>query len=60
MYDKEGNDLMPRLKEHVQKYGYASAAEEGNPYLKMPAGWTLSKKQKMFLQLIQKLYQTRT
>ena len=38
MYDKEGNDLMPRLKEHVQKYGYASAAEEGNPLLE-EASW---------------------
>lgn len=33
MRDKEGNDLMPQLKEHVQKYGYAAAEEEGNPLL---------------------------
>ncbi|MEO1772261.1 6-phospho-alpha-glucosidase [Candidatus Enterococcus ferrettii] len=31
--DRQGNDLMPRLKEHVQKFGYAAAAEEGNPLL---------------------------
>lgn len=33
MYDKDGNDLMPRLKDHVKKYGYAAATDEGNPLL---------------------------
>lgn len=28
IYDKQGNDLMPRLKEHVEKWGYAPAPEE--------------------------------
>lgn len=31
--DKEGNDLMPKLKEHTTKYGYATAGEETNPLL---------------------------
>lgn len=31
--DRQGNDLMPRLQEHVKKFGYAAAVEEGNPLL---------------------------
>lgn len=32
--DKDGNDLMPRLKEHVEKWGYGPADDEaGNPLL---------------------------
>ena len=33
MTDKQGNDLMPKLKEHVAKFGYAAAEDEGNPLL---------------------------
>lgn len=36
--DRQGNDLMPRLKEHVKKYGYAAATDEGNPLLE-EASW---------------------
>lgn len=38
MTDKQGNDLMPKLKAHVQKYGYASATDEENPLL-AEASW---------------------
>ncbi|MGT2715984.1 6-phospho-alpha-glucosidase [Streptococcus respiraculi] len=38
MYDKQGNDLMPILRKHVQKYGYAAATEEHNPLLE-EASW---------------------
>lgn len=38
MTDRVGNDLMPKLKEHVKKYGYAAATEEGNPLLE-EASW---------------------
>lgn len=38
MYDKEGNDLMPILRKHVQKYGYAAATDEHNPLLE-EASW---------------------
>ncbi|MFI3616775.1 6-phospho-alpha-glucosidase [Enterococcus avium] len=33
MTDKQGNNLMPKLKEHVAKFGYAAAEDEGNPLL---------------------------
>lgn len=34
IHDKEGKDLMPALKEHTAKWGYAPAGEdEGNPLL---------------------------
>ncbi|GCF94929.1 maltose-6'-phosphate glucosidase MalH [Enterococcus florum] len=33
MTDRKGNDLMPKLKEHVKNYGYAAVEEEGNPLL---------------------------
>lgn len=33
MYDKEGNDLMPILKKHVAKYGYAPKTDNDNPLL---------------------------
>lgn len=33
MLDKEGNDLMPTLKEHVKQYGYAPATGNDNPLL---------------------------
>lgn len=33
MLDKDGNDLMPKLKEHVSKYGYAPATDNNNPLL---------------------------
>lgn len=29
IHDKEGNDLMPKLKEHVKEYGYDLAENEG-------------------------------
>ncbi|MDT2809072.1 6-phospho-alpha-glucosidase [Enterococcus asini] len=38
MTDRDGNDLMPMLKEHVAKYGYAAAQTEGNPLLE-EASW---------------------
>lgn len=38
MTDRDGNDLMPILKEHVAKYGYAAAQTEGNPLLE-EASW---------------------
>ena len=31
--DKEGNDLMPQIKAHVEKYGYAPAPDIDNPLL---------------------------
>lgn len=31
--DKEGNDLMPHIKAHVEKYGYAPASNIDNPLL---------------------------
>ena len=31
--DENGKDLMPKLKEHVAKFGYAAATDEGNPLL---------------------------
>ena len=31
--DKEGNDLMPQIKAHVAKYGYAPASDIDNPLL---------------------------
>ncbi|MGH1831014.1 6-phospho-alpha-glucosidase [Enterococcus gilvus] len=33
MTDKQGNDLMPKLKEHLVNYGYAAAGGEENPLL---------------------------
>lgn len=36
--DRQGNDLMPRLKEHVKKFGYAASTDEGNPLLE-EASW---------------------
>ncbi|WP_288226712.1 6-phospho-alpha-glucosidase [uncultured Enterococcus sp.] len=33
MKDKQGNDLMPKLKEHLVNYGYAAAGGEENPLL---------------------------
>lgn len=33
MLDKQGNDLMPALKEHVKQYGYAPATGNDNPLL---------------------------
>lgn len=38
MYDKDGNDLMPKLKEHVAKYGYTASQDETNPLL-VEASW---------------------
>ncbi|AXY25718.1 6-phospho-alpha-glucosidase [Suicoccus acidiformans] len=39
MYDKDGNDLMPQLKEHVKKYGYASANDDITNPLLAEASW---------------------
>ncbi|MDH6365513.1 maltose-6'-phosphate glucosidase [Enterococcus sp. PF1-24] len=39
MLDKEGNDLMPRLKEHVAKWGYAAANDDLNNPLLAEASW---------------------
>lgn len=33
MTDKQGNDLMPKLKEHLSKYGYAASEGKENPLL---------------------------
>ncbi|WP_086350558.1 6-phospho-alpha-glucosidase [Candidatus Enterococcus clewellii] len=39
MRDKEGNDLLPRLKEHVKKWGYAAANDDLNNPLLAEASW---------------------
>lgn len=36
--DKEGNDLMPKLKAHVARHGYAQEGKEDNPLL-AEASW---------------------
>lgn len=33
MLDKDGNDLMPVLKKHVEQFGYAPAVDNDNPLL---------------------------
>ncbi|MEY8463083.1 6-phospho-alpha-glucosidase [Streptococcus merionis] len=38
MRDKEGNDLMPILRDHVRKYGYTAVVDENNPLLE-EASW---------------------
>lgn len=39
MTDKEGNDLLPRLKEHVAKWGYSAANNELNNPLLAEESW---------------------
>ncbi|WEG73478.1 6-phospho-alpha-glucosidase [Vagococcus intermedius] len=39
MLDKEGNDLMPQIKEHVAKWGYGPAGEANDNPLLEEASW---------------------
>ncbi|MGO2695517.1 6-phospho-alpha-glucosidase [Bavariicoccus seileri] len=38
MTDRQGNDLMPKLKKHIKKYGYAAETADDNP-LSAEASW---------------------
>lgn len=39
LYDKEGNDLMPRLKEHVKQWGYGAKNDGINNPLLAESSW---------------------
>lgn len=39
LLDKEGNDLMPTIKQHVAKYGYAPATNEDDNSLLQEQSW---------------------
>ncbi|EOH96982.1 hypothetical protein UAY_02714 [Enterococcus moraviensis ATCC BAA-383] len=39
MTDRQGNDLLPKLKEHVAKWGYSAAGDELNNPLLEEASW---------------------
>jgi maltose-6'-phosphate glucosidase len=39
LYDKKGNDLMPRLKEHVKQWGYGARNDEINNPLLAESSW---------------------
>lgn len=39
LYDKKGNDLMPRLKEHVKQWGYGARNDEINNPLLTESSW---------------------
>lgn len=39
LVDKDGNDLMPRLKEHVKKWGYGPADDKGSNPLLADQSW---------------------
>lgn len=50
IYDKEGNDLMPRLKEHVKQWGYGPTADGIKNPLLAEASWndTFSKAKDLY------------
>ena len=58
MTDREGNDLMPRLREDVRQNGYAAAGGEEEKPLLSEAGWRLLKRPRMFTRLTRKQCRT--
>lgn len=58
--DKEGNDLMPQIKAHVENMGMLQHQILIIHYLQNQVGWIHSKKLKIFMQWIKILYQIHT